>query len=104
MISEALLGRARYALVCDPETLQEEFDRLDRDYAEALQANEHELALNALEDMGLLVYPRGRFWRDMERAALNMQLIERAAFFRSEFHKTRAPKPAPPQDGSIGSL
>lgn len=90
-ISETLLQHARYALVRHSASSQQEFDRLDRNFDEASDANEFELALDALEEMGLLVQPRGGFWRDMERAALNMKLNERATSFRTQFHKTRPP-------------
>lgn len=84
-VSEALLRRARTYLSAPSTGTKSEFDRLDQAFTDYLENNEHELALDMLEEMGMICLPRGGFWRDMERAALNMELEERVPAFRSEF-------------------
>jgi hypothetical protein len=44
-----------------------------------------------LEELGELVPCRGGFWRDLERAAVIMELHERAGQLRSRFLSTRPP-------------
>jgi hypothetical protein len=53
-----------------------------------LDHNELELALDALEHAGSLVPTRGGFWKDLERAATNMELIARASQLRRRFQET----------------
>ena len=83
-ISETLLKRAREALP-RPQTELPEFTALEKEFAEYLDHNEHELALNALEGLGDLVAPRGGFWRDLMRAAENMELLDRIPQFQRKF-------------------
>jgi hypothetical protein len=54
-------------------------------YHEFLEHNEFELALDTLEEIGNLVACRGGFWRDLERAAENMALVERLPKLRKNF-------------------
>jgi hypothetical protein len=98
-ISDTLLRNARAVLPVPPASSQEEFERLDRIFSEMLRANEHGLALDHLEEMGLLTHPRGGFWRDLERVALNMELPDRALLFRKEFGNALDRMNSPEQDG-----
>lgn len=50
-------------------------------FEECLHHNEMELALDELEDLGLTNAPPSEFWRDLMRAAENMELTDRAADF-----------------------
>lgn len=86
-VSESLLRRARTALPYPPSDVKIEFDRLDHALIEYLEHNEHELALDMLEEMGWICLPRGGFWKDLERAALNMGLENRIPAIRSQFEK-----------------
>lgn len=86
-VSKSLLQRARASLPSPPEAAKTQFDRLDQSFTEYLDHNEHELALDMLEEMGTICSPSGGFWRDLERVALNMELVDRAPAFRSEFNK-----------------
>jgi len=86
-VSDALLRRARVALPNPDAESKEEFARLDGQFAEMLDHNEHELALDFIEEMGLIAQPRGGFWKDLERAAENMELVDRIPRIRSEFDK-----------------
>lgn len=61
---------------------------MDNSFSEMLENNEHELALDVLEELGLICLPRGGFWRILERAALNMGLEDRVTRFRSEFYRS----------------
>lgn len=87
-ITEALLTRARAALPEPPPQTGGEFSRLDGLFQEYLDQNEHELALDTLTDLGLTVLPRGGFWKDLKRAALNMGLPDRIPLFEAEFAKS----------------
>lgn len=89
-VSDALLRRARLALPNPDPSSKQEFDRLDGQFTEMLENNEHELALDMLEEMGLIAQPRGGFWKDLERAAANMELDGRIPRIRSEFDKALA--------------
>jgi hypothetical protein len=89
-ISDALLRRARLALPNPDTESKEEFAKLDRQFTEMLDHNEHELALDLIEEMGLIAQPRGGFWKDLERAAENMELEDRIPRIRSEFDKALA--------------
>ena len=83
--TEALLERARRALLA--VSGQDELERLAilARYYEFLEHNELELALDTLEELGHLVGCRGGFWRDLERAAENMGLVERLPALRKNF-------------------
>jgi len=84
-ITETLLESARRALPASTETHEQEYATLLGRYREALEHNELELALDMLEAFGHLVSCRGGFWRDLERAAENMGLVERLPALRKSF-------------------
>jgi hypothetical protein len=86
-VSESLLRRAKTSLPAPPIDAKVDFDRLEESFQEFLERNEHELAMDMLEEMGKICLPRGGFWKDMERVALNMGLENRVAALRSEFDK-----------------
>ena len=86
-ISEALLRRAHEALPPPQEYAQEQFITLEKEFLEYLEHNEHELALDMLQELGGLVQPRGGFWKDLIRAAENMELPNRIPFFEREFRE-----------------
>ncbi|HFQ4961094.1 TPA: hypothetical protein ACGUPM_004623 [Vibrio vulnificus] len=53
----------------------------EKDFNEYLKHNELELAMNALDDMGLLSNAPDEFWFDLELAASNMGLLVEAKRF-----------------------
>jgi hypothetical protein len=87
-ITETLLERARHAL---PIRHEHEYAALSTQYREFLEHNELELALDTLEELGHLISARGEFWRDLERAAENMGLVDRLPALRKAF--SEAPEP-----------
>src|SRR5690349_14739432 len=84
-ISETLLESARHALPAPTESNEQKYAALLGRYREFLEHNELELALDTLEELGHLVRCRGGFWRDLERAAENMGLVERLPTLRKNF-------------------
>ena len=90
-ISETLLKRAHAALP-RPENDDPTFFELERQFTEYVEHNEHGLALDALEELGDLVAPRGRFWKDLMRAAENMTLLDRIPKLQKKFHEALARK------------
>jgi hypothetical protein len=82
MVSRTLLERARRALPvgCD----QKYVTQLVR-YHEFLEHDEFERALDTLEEIGHLVSCRGGFWRDLERAAENMGLVDKLPALRKAY-------------------
>jgi hypothetical protein len=84
-ITETLLERARHALPEASEQHKQEYAALLAEYHEFLAHNELELALNRLEELGHLIPCRGGFWRDLERAAENMGLVDRLPALRKAF-------------------
>ena len=86
-ISETLLKRAPRALPRPEQKAEEQFRSLDRQFLEYLEHNEHELALDMLQEIGEVVAPRGGFWKDLLRAAENMGLSKRIPYFESKFHE-----------------
>jgi len=86
-VSDSLLRSARSALPDAPEQHRKEFADFDSQFAEMLENNEHELALDFLQEMAGLVQTKGGFWKQLEQAAVNMDLDDRVPFFRSEFNK-----------------
>jgi hypothetical protein len=76
-ITVTLLERARNALPDLPALHEQEHAALLTQYREFLQQNELGLALDMLEELGHLLSARGGFWRDLERAAENMGLVDR---------------------------
>lgn len=91
--SDALLRGARLALPDVSDSRKEEFDRLDNTFAEMLDHNEYEVALDMIQEMGLIAQPRGGFWKDLERVAQLSDLDHRIPLFRSEFNKALARLP-----------
>ena len=90
-ISETLLKRAHSALP-RPENDDPTFLELERQFTEYVEHNEHELALDTLEDLGDLVAPRGGFWKDLMRAAENMTLLDRIPKLQKKFDEALARK------------
>jgi len=93
-ITETLLERARGALPAAPMQHEQEAAALLAQYREFLEHNELGLALDILEELGYLISARGGFWRDLERAAENMGLVDRLPALRKAFTDTlEPPKP-----------
>ena len=84
-ITATLLERARHAL---PLRHEQERAPLLAQYSEFLEHNELELAFDVLEELGHLMSARGEFWRDLERAAENMGLVDRLPALRKAFSVT----------------
>jgi hypothetical protein len=84
-VNVTLLKSARSTLPGCTESTAEDFQKLDEDFKEFLQNNEHELALDMIVEMGLFTQVKGEFWRYLEKAAENMGLHDRIPFFRSKF-------------------
>jgi len=89
--TETLLARARDALPDAPAHHEQEYARLLAQYREFLEHNELVLALDILEELGHLVPARGGFWRDLERAAKNMGLVDRLPALRKAFSEAIVP-------------
>ena len=87
-VTETLLERARRAL---PARHEQEYAALVTQYREFLEHNELELALDILEELGHLISARGGFWRDLERAAENMGLVNRLPALRKAFSEALEP-------------
>lgn len=87
-VTRTLLSRAKAALPVPPPEARAEFDETLAEYERMLSHNELEIALDALEHAGGLVVARGGFWKDLERAATNMQLVARASRLRRRFQET----------------
>ena len=90
-ISEILLKRAHSALPRPNTQAEEQFHALEQAFVEYLEHNEHELALDMLQELGELVAPRGGFWKDLVRAAENMELPKRIPYFEKKFDQARLP-------------
>jgi len=86
-INETLLKRAHAALPSPDTNAKEQFRALEKALLEYLEHNEHELALDKLEEMAGLVEPRGGFWKDLIRVAENMNLLNRIPYFESKFQQ-----------------
>jgi hypothetical protein len=84
-ITEVLLERARRALPEPSEQQKQEYVTLLAQYHRYLEHNELGLALDTLEELGHLIPCRGGFWRDLERAAENMGLVDRLPALRKSF-------------------
>jgi hypothetical protein len=82
-VIETLLRRARGYLPEEPD--DPNVARLLQQFTEFIDHNELGLALDTLEEIGEFIHCRGRYWRDLERAALTMDLNERAAAFHKKF-------------------
>jgi len=86
-ISEALLKRAHRALPRPDKNAEEQFRALEKEFLEYLEHNEHEFALDMLQEAGDLVAPRGGFWKDLIRAAENMGLTKRTPYLDNKFQE-----------------
>jgi hypothetical protein len=86
-VTRTLLSRAKDALPVPPSEARAEFEETLAEYERMLGHNELELALDALEHAGGLVLARGGFWKDLERAATNMELVARASQLRRRFQE-----------------
>lgn len=64
------------------EMFFEEARAFDKEYTEYLEHNELELAMNALDDLGLLCNAPNEFWLQLELAAINMGLTNEAQRFK----------------------
>ena len=85
-VTEAILGRARrHLLRALPETSEGLAHQL-RQFDEYIDHNELELAMEVLADIGVEHQCRGAFWRNLERAAESMELLERSFEYRERFH------------------
>jgi hypothetical protein len=84
-ITETLLERARHALPDAPVRHEQEYAEHLAQYREFLEHNELELALDILEKLGHLIPARGGFWRDLERAAESMGLVDRLPTLQKAF-------------------
>ena len=82
---EALLKRAHRALPPPTQEQQKRFAALETEFEEYLKHNEHELALDKLQELGELLSPRGGFWKDLMRAAENMELSQRTVYLEKKF-------------------
>jgi len=82
MASRTVLEPARRAL---PDGSEQQYVTLLARYGEFLEHNEIELALDTLEAIGHLVSCRGGFWRELEKAAENMGLVDRLPVLRKRF-------------------
>jgi hypothetical protein len=80
-----LLLRARDAVGIPSGELGE----LDADLAKSIEGDLPEMALKTLEKIAEEVPCRGGFWRDLERAALVLEMKEKAEYFRSRFLSTK---------------
>lgn len=88
-VSEALLRSAHRALPREKEK-EERFRFLEREFLEYLEHNEHELALDMMQELGELSAPRGGFWKDLIRAAENMELHHRVPYLQRQFDEALA--------------
>jgi hypothetical protein len=84
-VTETLLERARNALPIPFEQHEQEYTALLAQYQSYIEHNELGLALDTLEELGHLGPCRGGFWRDLERAAENMGLVDRLPALRKAF-------------------
>lgn len=86
-VSQTLLSRAFDALPRPEKKEEEQFHALEGEFREYLDHNEHELALDMIQELGELVRPRGGFWKDLIRAAENMELPQRAPYFQKKYQE-----------------
>lgn len=84
-VTATLLERARRALPVPTEEQEQKCASLLAEYKNFFEHNEFGLAFDTLEQVGHLVSRRGGFWRDLERAAENMGLMDRLPAIRKSF-------------------
>jgi hypothetical protein len=85
MMSKSLLKRAHRMLPRPDLKDEEQFCHFENEFFEFLEHNEHELALDKLENLGKLVLPRGGFWKTLIRAATNMDLIRKVPYYEEKY-------------------
>jgi hypothetical protein len=90
-ITETLLKRARHTLPDAPVRHEQECAEYLALYREFLEHNELELAFDILEKLGHLISARGGFWRDLERAAESMGLVDRLPALQKAFSEALGP-------------
>ncbi len=69
-------------LLLPEEMFFEEAKTFDKEYSEYIEHNELELAMNSLDDLGLLCNAPDEFWKFLELAAENMGLLDEANRFK----------------------
>jgi hypothetical protein len=84
-VTATLLERARRVLPAPAGEQVQTYASLLGEYQNFLEHNELGLAFDTLERLGRLVSCRGGFWRDLERAAENMGLVDRLPSIRKAF-------------------
>lgn len=84
-VTATLLERARRALPAPTGEQERACSSLLAEYKNFFEHNELGLAFDTLEQLGHLVSCRGGFWRDLERAAENMGLMDRLPPIRKAF-------------------
>jgi hypothetical protein len=89
-VSVTLLERAKAALPAPTLETSKLSEEILGDYHEYLEQNKLERALDCLEHLGKVLPCRGGFWRDLERAATNMNLEARLPELRRHFSKAVA--------------
>ena len=82
---EALLAASRKHLALAAAGQGDRLGAELRRFEDYMQHNELELALEELVAVGAEYRCRGDFWRELERAAIVMELHERAAQLRAAF-------------------
>ena len=87
-VTEAHLEHARGLLPRSTPEVTAEYERLLSDYRSNLEHNELELAMDMLEALGEIIPCPGGFWRNLERAAETMGLLQRIPYFRKRFEET----------------
>ncbi len=86
-VTEAHLEHARGLLPPASPGVEAQYDRLLSDYRSYLDHNELELALDMLQELGVLVPCRGGYWRNLERVAESMELQDRIPYLRQRFEQ-----------------
>jgi hypothetical protein len=84
-VTEVLLKRAHKALPSPEHEEKEHFHALEKEFFDFLDHNEHELALDMLQELGDMLQPRGGFWKDLVRASENMELSNRVPYFDKKY-------------------
>jgi hypothetical protein len=90
-ITQTLLERAGRALPAARVQHEQESAALLTQYRQLLEHNELGLALDILEELGHLHSAPGGFWRDLERAAENMGLVDKLPGLRKAFSDALEP-------------
>jgi hypothetical protein len=86
-ISETLLKQAHRLLPTPSSSAEKQFQALEKEFLSCIDNNEHEFALDKLEELGELVSPRGGFWKYLILAAENLDLHKRIPYFQKKFEE-----------------